>query len=1012
VVSATVEGLTPGTAYHLRVVAKNSESPTPVPGPDTVFRTFGEEPVFGPCPNDEYRTGPSARLPDCRAYEQVSSEKNGADVGGQAGLVQGSTGGDAIAFFSPPNLPGAVGAQELQTFLARRGAGAWSTAGVLPPASVGPVAANLGWTADLSFFFSSAAPGFGEASKSFLLRDSATATFTSILSESIGANFVGASSDGRLVYFESEEQLTPEAISGTTNLYVWDRDSGEISLAGVLPDSACAAPPCPPAKGSIGGPWNWFETGERTYQGGIASEYYVQALHTISADGSRAYFTDRSDGQLYLREDAAGPDPKTVHVSASERRPTPDPLGPRPAAFMGATPDGSKAFFTSPQMLTADAKTGPEQGVPAIGRADIDGKPESVNPDCIPARATGLATNSEYIYWADPVAGAIGRAELGCGGSVESDFILTGDEPRWVAVDDEHIYWTSSSGSEGGVGEIGRADIDGKPASIEADFISGKVETAAGFFVPLVDKPQGIAVNSEYVYWANDGTNAIARAEIGGGNPEPEWHVIGAQEVPQGVAVDASHIYWATNNPNSFISRADLDGSNETFKIVSEDISAEVRGVALDGAHLYWVQKAGNTIGRANLDLGEIEKGFIAPEGALHGLAVDPTHIYWTVNGEAVPNPGNDLYEFDATKPEGQRLTDLASDPNDPNGAEVKGLLGTSDDGSYVYFAANGDLDGAGGSASAGDCEARANSGGFLNASGHCSLYLAHGGELTYVATLDANGEPSDATNWEPKGLNSSIPTSEKTARVSADGHVLLFHSGPSLYRYDTEAGLSCVSCNPTGAAPGAEALLQSIGVRNPFTVNGPPIQTRNLSADGNHLFFETATPLVAADVNAKDGCERFDRAPSCQDVYEWEAPGAGTCTEASGSFSPTNGGCLYLLSTGTSPFPSFFADASASGNDAFIFTRQPLVPADGDGAQDVYDVRVGGGLAAQHASEPLPCEAEACKPEASPPPPAPSCGSACFAGPASPQPKRHHHKKKRHHKKHKASRNHHGGRK
>jgi hypothetical protein len=1002
------------------VVAKNTESPTPVAGPDTVLRTFGEEQVFGPCPNDQFRAGPSAKLPDCRAYEQVSSEKNGADAYGGANKVQASTAGDAIAFFSAPNLPGAVGAQDLQTFLARRGADAWSTAGVFPPASASPIARNAGWTPDLSLFFSNAAPTFG-GPWTFRLRDSSDGSFATVAENGPrgGEALVGASADGHLVYFEAEAQLAPEAAPGTRNLYVFDRDSGQTYLAGVLPGSACASPPCIPAEGSLGGPYDWFgEVGETKFGGAQPGyQYYVQPEHGVSIDGSRAYFTDRSDGQLYLREDAAGPSPKTLHVSAGQR-PTPDPLGPRPAAFMAATPDGSKAFFTSPQKLTYDANTGPEpEGTPAIARAGLDGKSESIEPDCLPARATGLATDSEYIYWADPVAGSIGRAELGCGGSVEDDFILTGEEPRWVAVDGGHVYWTSASSAEEGVGEIGRADLDGEPASIEPGFISGKYEAFPGQFNPVVDHPQGIAVNSEYVYWANDdlvgaATYAIARAEINGGKPEPSWHPIGSLEVPQGVAVNATHVYWTTNNPNSWIARADLDGSNETYKGINLEggATAEARGIALDGSHVYWVRKAGNDIGRANLDLGEIEEGFIEPGGLLHGLAVDAAHIYWTANGEVVPNPGNDLYEFDASAPEGQRLTDLAPDPSDSNGAEVKGLLGTSADGSYVYFAANGDLDGAG-PAAAGDCTAIA--GPFLNASGRCSLYLAHEGDLIYVAQLEAN---PDATNWEPRGVGGAGFAQENTARVSADGHALLFSSGQRLYHYDTEAGLDCISCSPSGA-PSGSATLQHFGQRGPVSSPDPgqALLTRNLSADGSRAFFETADPLVVADVNAKYGCNQFDQAPSCQDVYEWEAPGAGSCSEASGAYSPTNSGCLYLLSTGTSPFPSFFADASASGDDAFLFTRQPLVPADGDAAQDVYDVRVGGGLASQHEGEPIPCEGEACKPTAGVPPPAPPCGSACFAGPASPQPRRHHHKKRRHHRKkhhHKASQNHHGGRK
>ena len=44
------------------------------------------------------------------------------------------------------------------------------------------------------------------------------------------------------------------------------------------------------------------------------------------------------------------------------------------------------------------------------------------------------------------------------------------------------------------------------------------------------------------------------------------------------------------------------------------------------------------------------------------------------------------------------------------------------------------------------------------------------------------------------------------------------------------------------------------------------------------------------------------------------------------------------LISSGTSEHESAFLDASASGNDAFFITAQPLVASDHDTNFDVYD--------------------------------------------------------------------------
>jgi sugar lactone lactonase YvrE len=345
---------------------------------------------------------------------------------------------------------------------------------------------------------------------------------------------------------------------------------------------------------------------------------------------------------------------------------------------------------------------------------------------------------------------------------------------------------------------------------------------------------------------------------------------------------------------------------------------------------------------------------------------------------------GNDLYRYDV---ESEELTDLTPDAGDTAGAEVRGVLGTSDDGSYVYFAANGVL---AAGATQGDCTLA----GFGSAgNGACNLYLWHNGSVAFVARLR-----NDNANW------STRVSPEKTSRISPDGQTLLFGSREKLTVYDNgevpelylyrapSAAVSCVSCSPTGQAPLGAATLRSIAQKT--YVNPAPSLTRNLSVDGDRVFFETADKLVASDSNG------------IQDVYEWEAKGSGSCESEA-----QNGGCLYLLSSGTSPEPSYFGDAGANGDDAFIFTVQPLVGQDKDQIVDIYDARVGGGIASQNSPTPVPCEGEACKGPLSAPPATQSPGSAGFSGPGN-QKKAKPHKKKRHHKKRKHRKERHASRK
>ena len=129
----------------------------------------------------------------------------------------------------------------------------------------------------------------------------------------------------------------------------------------------------------------------------------------------------------------------------------------------------------------------------------------------------------------------------------------------------------------------------------------------------------------------------------------------------------------------------------------------------------------------------------------------------------------------------------------------------------------------------------------------------------------------------------------------------------------------------------------------------------RPLSEDGSRAFFESFDPLVLADTNGR------------LDVYEWEQAGTGGCEEADTAFVPSAGGCLYLISSGTSSADSEFVDASADGADVFIRTAQSLLSQD-PGLYDIYDARIEGGFP-PHPPPPSPCEGEACQSPPAPPP-------------------------------------------
>ena len=352
----------------------------------------------------------------------------------------------------------------------------------------------------------------------------------------------------------------------------------------------------------------------------------------------------------------------------------------------------------------------------------------------------------------------------------------------------------------------------------------------------------------------------------------------------------------------------------------------------------------------------------------------------------------SDLYRYEVGS---GALTDLTVDHSDPEGAGVQGLLGISEDGSYVYFAANGVLaqnaGPAGDHASRGDC---AGGVGQQVPGASCNVYLYHDGTTSFIARLTAGATNGGQRDWNPYPQCSQCNSAYQNARVSSSGRTLLFaaedsltayrsHGESELYRYAADAGtLTCPSCDPTGAPPTGAASLRLENAR--FTPPGlnPPFLARNLSADGSRVFFNTEQSLLPRDVN------------EAQDVYEWELDGTGSCHSAA-----DNGGCLYLISTGTSPDDSYFADASATGANVFLFTDQRLVGSDQDDLADLYDASSEGGITSQAPAQTATCTGEACKPPPAGLPPEATAASVTFSGPGNPTPKRvrKHHRKKHH---------------
>jgi hypothetical protein len=408
------------------------------------------------------------------------------------------------------------------------------------------------------------------------------------------------------------------------------------------------------------------------------------------------------------------------------------------------------------------------------------------------------------------------------------------------------------------------------------------------------------------------------------------------------ISGDGSRVFWseiepATETPLRLFVSEHVGGAGE--RTVQLDAAEPGCASCTSGGGLFWTASS------------DASKVFFTDENQL------------TADSNAATG-APDLYEYDLTT---GTLTDLTPATTNPGEhANVVGVLGVSSDGSYVYFAGAGSLAGSG--ATPQECS-RAIEGQHepVSEAIRCDVYGLHVGEAPRLVAAVTNFDGEGGT----KVLNGGdwVRSVTRSSFVSGDGRVLVFKSIEDLtgfdsqgrqeiYSYEYGAGLTCVSCNPAGA-PTIHGDAYIVGTELPQR-GGGLFSSRDVSADGSRVFFETAEGLVPQDGNGKT------------DVYEWERDGTGGCTRTEG--------CLYLLSGGVSAHNSHFVDASETGNDVFFISDAELVPADHGEYVQLYDARVG-------ASEPLvgtACTGTGCQGVPPAPPSFAIPPSATFAGGAN----------------------------
>jgi hypothetical protein len=370
-----LSALQPGTVYHYRFVAESGGGGPVVgiggtetdEGESSTFRTF-DQPILPKtdCPNQAFRIGSGALLPDCRAYEMVSPvDKDGGEVMTQrsfrnhpAALDIGSLDGNSATFSSSTAFADAVSSPYTSQYIAKRDpVSGWHTHAISPPRDelLGPGTTAQPYELDLqykrfssdlgeSWLMHEAEPPLDGCAVAGYInwyrRDNSTDDYEAITTKipnkaplSYLPEVQGVSDDGTRTIYRANAKLPvdsgPEAADITGyQLYehVADGGCGQTRLVSVLPVGTAST-----LEASVG----TGATAVNNFSFIESRENLVQ--NAVSDNGEVVYWTAAGEGPgpLYARVGGA----TTLTVASSNAR------------FWWAAADGSIAYFTEGEKL-------------------------------------------------------------------------------------------------------------------------------------------------------------------------------------------------------------------------------------------------------------------------------------------------------------------------------------------------------------------------------------------------------------------------------------------------------------------------------------------------------------------------------------------------------------------------------------------------------------------------------------------------------------------------------------
>ncbi len=369
-----LEGLQPATTYHYRFVAESLGGgpvrgvggEVGIDGQESTFTTYpAPAQVKTDCPNQSFRTGFSAPLPDCRAFEMVTPiDKNNGDIialsqitGYPTSIEQSAVDGSRFTYSSYRSFAEAEsGAYTMQYLSSRKEGVGWSSRAINPAQGHATATDGLALEGTYRAFSDDLCSGWLVLTVEPVLAPAARdGDRTLYRRENCGADgyealagvertptpdafpeLQGTSADGKAAIVRAKEKLTEDAKSGVWQAYLAQGE--ELHLICVLPSGV-------PSGGNCSGGMGDTSVLNRT----------SSVTNAISDDGSRAYWTDSGStgsgpGKVYLRlnpgeEQSALSGGECTEPERACTVKVSETVSTKASRYLGASADGAKALF-------------------------------------------------------------------------------------------------------------------------------------------------------------------------------------------------------------------------------------------------------------------------------------------------------------------------------------------------------------------------------------------------------------------------------------------------------------------------------------------------------------------------------------------------------------------------------------------------------------------------------------------------------------------------------------------